>query len=230
MTGFESKRQAAQDKMELADAYASAVAATPNQTKGGNMTDREVMQQALEALEFANVNHWWGSLTIEKAITVLRTALAQPPLPEQKHITHITWDERGVRTVNGIPDDAPQQQAEPVSQAVIVGALFDFMGWLTTRDERLVLSGADEAGPAVEAITEFAKMRGLSLDDAKVQDWQNYTTQQQAEPPQRPWVGLTDEERNACLVSADPCEALADPEAKQLMEDIEAKLKERNGY
>ena len=30
MTGFKSKRQAAQDKMELADAYASAVAATPH--------------------------------------------------------------------------------------------------------------------------------------------------------------------------------------------------------
>jgi hypothetical protein len=58
-------------------------------------------------------------------------------------------------------------------QAVIAGALFDFMGWLTTRDERLVLSGADEAGPAVDAIRDFANMRGLSLDDAKVQDWQD---------------------------------------------------------
>ena len=47
-------------------------------------------------------------------------------------------------------------------------------------------------------------------------------------PPQRPWVGLTDGERNACLVSADPCEALADPEAKQLMEDIEEKLRSKN--
>lgn len=45
---------------------------------------------------------------------------------------------------------------------------------------------------------------------------------------QRPWQGLTVEDRNACLVSADPCEALADPEAKQLMEDVEAALKERN--
>ena len=45
---------------------------------------------------------------------------------------------------------------------------------------------------------------------------------------QRPWVGLTVEERNACLVSADPCEALADPEAKQLMEDIEEKLRSKN--
>ncbi|NBS68737.1 hypothetical protein EBT31_07450 [bacterium] len=44
----------------------------------------------------------------------------------------------------------------------------------------------------------------------------------------RTWVGLTDDERNDCLVSADPCEALAKSEAEQLMEDIEAKLKEKN--
>ena len=50
----------------------------------------------------------------------------------------------------------------------------------------------------------------------------------QAALAQRQWVGLTVEERNACLVSADPCEALADPEAKQLMEDIEAALRSKN--
>ena len=47
-------------------------------------------------------------------------------------------------------------------------------------------------------------------------------------PPQRTWVGLTDEEINDCLVSADPCECLAEPEARQLIEDIEAKLKDKN--
>jgi hypothetical protein len=46
---------------------------------------------------------------------------------------------------------------------------------------------------------------------------------------QREWVGLTGEERNDCLVEADPCEALAEPEAQQLMEEVEAKLKEKNG-
>jgi hypothetical protein len=30
--------------------------------------------------------------------------------PVQERITHITWDERGVRTVNGIPDDAPRRK------------------------------------------------------------------------------------------------------------------------
>jgi len=44
----------------------------------------------------------------------------------------------------------------------------------------------------------------------------------------RPWVGLTEEEKNDCLVSADPCEALAEPEARQLIEDVEQALKEKN--
>lgn len=73
--------------------------------------------------------------------------------------------------------------------ATIAGVLFDFMGWLTTRKERLCLSSADDASPAVTAITEFAKMRNLSLDNAMVTDWQSGAT------PQRPqWIGLTDSE------------------------------------
>ena len=92
---------------------------------------------------------------------------------------------------------ALEQQAEPVPHAVIVGALFDFMGWLTTRKERLVLSSTDNASPAVESITEFAKMRGLSLADARVQDWQNYTTQQHAEPVSMPMPRVGD--RVICL-------------------------------
>ena len=50
-----------------------------------------------------------------------------------------------------------------------------------------------------------------------------YTT-----PPQRPWVGLTVQERNDCLVNADPNEFLADTEAHQLMVEVEAKLREHN--
>ena len=68
-----------------------------------------------------------------------------------------------------------------MNDSVIAGALFDFMGWLTSRPKRIMLSSADDASPAVDAITDFAKMRGLSLDDAKVQDWQDNTT-----PPAAP--------------------------------------------
>ncbi len=81
-------------------------------------------------------------------------------------------------------DNEVMQQAEPVAHSVIAGALFDFMGWLTTREERLVLSSTDNASPAADAIKHFAEMRDLSLDDAKVKDWKAYTDppQQQAEP------------------------------------------------
>lgn len=67
-------------------------------------------------------------------------------------------------------------KGQNVIHGVIAGALFDFMGWLTSRPKRIMLSSADEASPAVDAIKEFAKMRGLSLDDARVQDWQDITT------------------------------------------------------
>jgi len=60
---------------------------------------------------------------------------------------------------------------------VIAGALFDFMGWLTSRKKRIVLSSVDEASPAVDAIKDFAKMRGLSLDNAQVQTWQEALAQ-----------------------------------------------------
>ena len=76
-------------------------------------------------------------------------------------------------------------KAQDVSHGMIAGALFDFMAWLTSRPKRIMLSSVDDASPAVDAIRDFAKMRGLSLDDAKVQDWN--TT-----PPQR--KPLTDEE------------------------------------
>ena len=96
------------------------------------MTDlRQAAQQALEALCSA-VEPKNGKVYArgfepidcyamhEQAIAALRTALAMHQVsefaqaqeqaePVQERITRIAWDERGVRTVNGIPDDAPQR-------------------------------------------------------------------------------------------------------------------------
>lgn len=57
---------------------------------------------------------------------------------------------------------------------------------------------------------------------------EKYTGHLYTTPPKREWIGLTDEERNDCLVKADPCECLADPEAFQLMDEVEAVLKGKN--
>jgi len=67
---------------------------------------------------------------------------------------------------------APQPAQEPVAHRVVAGAIYDMMGWLTSRRSRLVLSDKDNAVPAADAIVDFAKMRGLKLDDADVNDWQ----------------------------------------------------------
>ena len=68
-----------------------------------------------------------------------------------------------------------------MAHSVVAGALFDFMGWLTSREKRLILSSVDEASPAVEAITEFAKKRNLSLKYAEVGYWTEFL----ATPPQQ---------------------------------------------
>ena len=67
---------------------------------------RSTAMQALLAL--------WGADQIDthmkNAIAAITAAMEQQAEPVQEYITHITWDERGVRTVNGIPDDAPQRK------------------------------------------------------------------------------------------------------------------------
>lgn len=45
---------------------------------------------------------------------------------------------------------------------------------------------------------------------------------------EREWVELTDEDKNDCLVEADPCECLATPEAQELMRCVAAKLRSKN--
>ena len=48
---------------------------------------KEALKLAVETLEFANVNHWWGSSNIEKAITVIKEAFSQP---EQEPVAWIS--------------------------------------------------------------------------------------------------------------------------------------------
>ena len=57
----------------------------------------------------------------------------------------------------------------------IAGALFDFLGWATTRPAVLRLGASECPQPAVEALKEWAKTRGLSLKDADVMEWNQST-------------------------------------------------------
>ena len=192
------------------------------------MTDNEI-ELALETIALVLEDLKKTQEKQQATITAIEKALAEHAMRQTQRLGQEIEQEPvrlqcvtcGTVYADGVPPQVTQPEQEPVSHPVIAGALFDFMGWLTSRKERIVLSSADEASPAVDAIRDFAKMRGLSLDDAKVQDWN--TT-----PPQRTWVNLTDEDRNDCLVEADPCECLATPEAQELMRCVEAKSRSKN--
>ena len=66
---------------------------------------------------------------------------------------------------------SPPLAVEAAQDAVIVGALFDFMGFLTTHETRWKFSAYDDASPAVEALRQFAAKRSLSLDDPNISGW-----------------------------------------------------------
>lgn len=55
---------------------------------------------------------------------------------------------------------------------IVIGVLFDFMGFLTTRKERICLSSSDDANPAVPAIQNFLKNRRIENVDPLLQ-WED---------------------------------------------------------
>ncbi len=55
---------------------------------------------------------------------------------------------------------------------IIAGALFDFLGYLSTREGILKVGGSEEPTPLLDALAAWAKERGLEIGIAEVQDWQ----------------------------------------------------------
>jgi hypothetical protein len=72
-------------------------------------------------------------------------------------------------------------QCTDTSHRDIVGALVDFAAWLTTSPNPVTFSAWHDAARACEAVQEFAAMRGLNLDNADVEHWQE-VLQQVGEP------------------------------------------------
>jgi hypothetical protein len=69
------------------------------------------------------------------------------------------------------PQPAVPEGALAMSDRNIAGALFDFLGFLTTLEKSVSLGVSELATPAVDLLTEWAKTRGLGLDDADVSGW-----------------------------------------------------------
>jgi hypothetical protein len=67
--------------------------------------------------------------------------------------------ENASRILRAINDAPPPASPEPTSlYRCHPQDLYDFMGWLTTRKERLMLSAIDNAAPAAEAVGEYLRL------------------------------------------------------------------------
>lgn len=77
------------------------------------------------------------------------------------------------------PNLSSKSEKRKPQDAAIAGALYDFAGYLTTRPAKhsFMVGGAHNASPMVEALTAWAKIRGLSLDDADVEGWSTNSVQ-----------------------------------------------------
>ena len=67
------------------------------------------------------------------------------------------------------------------TKEVVAGALYDFMGYLTTRKEQLKLSAVDDSTPAAEITAKFLKLRNIEETiTPDIQGWSTPQTEQRS--------------------------------------------------
>ena len=185
---------------------------------GAEMNERETLKLALEALDcICSPLHVREITKVGNAMKAIKEALAQSDQePDDLTIAYMSGFHDGKNKY------APQPKPEPKPH---VWFKTD-NGWRKEEFEKTLVKKVplDTTPPEPKPHVWF-----------DFSNYDMYSSKEEFEKtllnnvPQREWVGLTDEDKNNCLVSADPCECLAKPESHQLMEDVEAKLREKNG-
>ena len=171
------------------------------------MTEREALKLALEALESCDAAHitdggrqWYDEKLVDKAITAIKESLANEALEKMAENAR----ELGL-------DYEPEQ--EPVA-------------WLLT-DKNINSLQVDSIQRLIDRLkhahhTDLC-VRINGQDEWFQADWLKHMVR--ATPPQRTWVGLTDEERKDTLQSVNTGFVV---DASVVALAIEAKLKEKN--
>jgi len=72
--------------------------------------------------------------------------------------------------VNAVTD---LQENEPDNDAKALGLVYDFVGYLTTRNEVLKLGATEDAAPAADAIKAFCEERGIEYNQDVDFDWRS---------------------------------------------------------
>ena len=169
---------------------------------------RQALELALEALQVATTPLAKDRQEVLRAITAIKEALAQP---EQEPLEY--WN-----AVEGwVKIDEVREHFDSVGCATI---------YKTAGEGRVPLSLAlaqPEQEP-VACVQDLDEVKRKHLVYEKGMDWKDplYTT-----PPQRTWVGLTDEEIADCaekMEASDPTDSFW----REFFRGLEAKLKDKN--
>ena len=82
------------------------------------------------------------------------------------------WKVRSLYAAPVVQPDMIRPDQEALQQ-IIAAALYDFGGFITTRQKQLVASATDNAADTVEALKEFMEKRGINpCQDVPVLSWQ----------------------------------------------------------
>jgi hypothetical protein len=58
------------------------------------------------------------------------------------------------------------------NRRMVSGALYDFVAYLTSLKEPIVLGSSEDCIPAIDKLVEWAQLRGLDIDDSpNINDW-----------------------------------------------------------
>lgn len=90
---------------------------------------------------------------------------------------------------DALPLQVIEQPAHDLGLAIGAGAVYDFAGFLTTRDKQLTLSSKDDAAPCAEAVKEFLDKRGIP--DSLRPDIEGWATNSQPAQPVHFSPGVT---------------------------------------
>ena len=68
-------------------------------------------------------------------------------------------------------DLTQSEEPKEYENADIAGALYDFLGFLTTLKEPVTMSARHQSGIAVDLLQRWAEERGFSIKSANVKNW-----------------------------------------------------------
>ncbi len=99
------------------------------------------------------------------ASPVARAKAGEPPPDPTRNADYFEGWDHGFESGRARAGDLHPESA------VVAGALYDFMGYLTTRDDPITVGRSHEVYKLIEAFSAWSEERGLDVDGADVLSW-----------------------------------------------------------